>query len=75
MDRHSSNAEKVVEKLKEHPKVKKVFYPFDPDNPDYHIAKKQMSQGAGVISFEIDGDKAEAQALLNRLTFMKIAVA
>ena len=74
MDRHSSNAEKVVEKLKEHPKVKKVFYPFDPDNPDYHIAKKQMSQGAGVISFEIDGDKAEAQALLNRLTFMKIAV-
>ncbi|MFB9973784.1 methionine gamma-lyase [Allobacillus sp. SKP2-8] len=74
MDRHSTNAEKVVEKLKAHPKVKKVYYPFDSDNPDSHIAKKQMSQGAGVISFEIDGGKKEAQAFLNRLTFMKIAV-
>lgn len=74
MDRHSLNAEKVVEQLKEHPMVKKVYYPFDPDNPDYSIAKKQMRLGAGVISFEIDGTKEDAQLFLNQLQFIKIAV-
>lgn len=74
MDRHSLNAEKVTEQLKNHPMVKKVYYPFDPDNPDYAIAKKQMRLGAGVISFEIDGTKKDAQAFLNELSFVKIAV-
>ncbi len=74
MDRHSLNAEKIVERLKNHPNVRKVYYPFDADNPDSTIARKQMNQGAGVISFEIDGDKKDAQAFLNHLKFMKIAV-
>ncbi|GEL78440.1 methionine gamma-lyase [Tenuibacillus multivorans] len=74
MERHSETAEKVVEQLKAHPKVTQVYYPFDPDNPDYHIAKKQMRLGAGVISFEIRGGKKEAQEFLNRLSFLKIAV-
>ncbi len=74
MDRHSLNAEKVTEQLKNHPMVKKVYYPFDSDNPDYAIAKKQMRLGAGVISFEIDGTKKDAQAFLNELSFVKIAV-
>ncbi|GAA0466760.1 methionine gamma-lyase [Alkalibacillus silvisoli] len=74
MDRHSYNAEKVVEQLKTHPKIKSVHYPFDQNNPDYEIAKKQMKLGAGVIAFEIEGGKEEAQAFLNRLSFIKLAV-
>ncbi|WP_188207766.1 methionine gamma-lyase [Alkalibacillus aidingensis] len=74
MDRHSFNAEQVVNQLKDHPKIKRVYYPFDPSNPDYEIAKKQMKLGAGVIAFEIDGGKQEAQAFLNCLSFIKIAV-
>ncbi|WP_027965120.1 methionine gamma-lyase [Halalkalibacillus halophilus] len=74
MDRHSSNAEKIVEKLKEHQNITAVHYPFDPENPSYEIAKKQMKLGAGVIAFELDGGKKEAQAFLNRLSFIKIAV-
>lgn len=74
MDRHCSNAEKIAKKLKSHPKVKRVYYPGDTENPDYDIMKKQMSKGGGMISFEIDGSKREAQAFLNALSFIHIAV-
>lgn len=74
MDRHCDNAERIVEKLKAHPKVKKVFYPGDEENPDYPIMQKQMKRGGGMISFEIDGSKEEAQAFLNHLSFIHIAV-
>ncbi|GEN44367.1 methionine gamma-lyase [Alkalibacillus haloalkaliphilus] len=74
MDRHSQNAENVVEQLKQHPKIKSVHYPFDHNNPDYEVAKKQMKLGAGVIAFEVEGGKKEAQAFLNRLSFIKLAV-
>lgn len=74
MDRHSQTAETIVGHLKAHPNIDKVYYPFDPDHPDYHIAKKQMRLGAGVISFEVRGGKKEAQTFLNQLSFLKIAV-
>ncbi|KGX84007.1 methionine gamma-lyase [Pontibacillus marinus] len=74
MDRHTENAEKVVEKLKNHPNIAKVFYPGDPDNPDYPIMKKQMTQGGGLISFEIKGTKEDAQSMMNKLSFIKTAV-
>lgn len=74
MDRHSSHAEKLVQKLKSHPKVKKVYYPGDKENEDYAIMKKQMQAGGGMISFEIEGGKEKAQSFLNALSFIHIAV-
>ncbi|MEK4030443.1 MULTISPECIES: methionine gamma-lyase [Bacillaceae] len=74
MDRHCENAEYIVEQLKEHPIVKKVFYPGDQAGGDYHIMQKQMRKGGGLISFEINGSKQQAQQLLNHLSFIKIAV-
>jgi len=74
MDRHCDNAEKIYEKLSKHPKVKTVYYPFDPNHPDYKIAQKQMRRGGGMISFEIEGSKRDAQTLLNTLSFIKLAV-
>jgi methionine-gamma-lyase len=74
MDRHCSNASKIFEHLKSHPKVKNAFYPGDPGHLDYKIMKKQMKQAGGLISFEIKGSKQDAQAFLNRLTFIKVAV-
>src|SRR5699024_9726398 len=43
-------------------------------HPDYNIAKKQMTRGGGMISFEIDGTKKDAQTFLNALSFLKLAV-
>lgn len=74
MDRHCVNAEKLVQKLKNHPNISKVYYPNDADSPDYPIMKKQMKSGGGVISFEIKGTKQDAQRLLNELKMIKIAV-
>ncbi|GGP09715.1 methionine gamma-lyase [Oceanobacillus neutriphilus] len=74
MDRHSDNALQIAEKLKQHPKVKRVFYPGDPDAAGYSVMKKQMKSGGGTLSFEIDGGKEEAQGFLNNLQFISIAV-
>lgn len=71
MDRHCDNAEKIVEKLTEHPEVENVYYPTLDETGIYN---KQMSRGGGVIAFEIKGDKKRAQQLLNNVSFIKVAV-
>ncbi|GGA63544.1 methionine gamma-lyase [Ornithinibacillus halotolerans] len=74
VDRHCDNAEEIFKRLKSHPNVEAVYYPGDNTHPDYHIMKKQMRRGGGVISFEIKGTKQDAQQFLNNLSFLKIAV-
>lgn len=74
LDRHCDNAEKIAEKLKAHPKVGKMFYPGDEDFPQYALAKKQMRRPGGMISFEVKGTKEDAQAILNRVKLIKLAV-
>jgi methionine-gamma-lyase len=74
LERHCDNAEIIVEKLRSHPNVENVYYPSDEANPDHVICNKQMKRGGGMISFEVKGSKADAQQMLNRLDFLKIAV-
>lgn len=74
MDRHSSNAEKVFAFLESHPSIESIYYPFDEKNPQYEVAKKQMKNGGGLISFAVKGGKEKAQQLLNALSLIKIAV-
>lgn len=68
MDRHCSNAEKIVERLESHPRVAEVYYPKGA------IYEKQMASGGGVIAFELEGDTKVVQRFLNKLTFVKVAV-
>ncbi|MCM3360237.1 MULTISPECIES: methionine gamma-lyase [unclassified Psychrobacillus] len=74
MDRHSSNAEKVFSFLESHPSIESIYYPFDQKNPQYEVAKRQMKNGGGLISFAIKGGKEKAQQLMNALSLIKIAV-
>ncbi|RSK27350.1 methionine gamma-lyase [Bacillus sp. HMF5848] len=74
LDRHTENATAIVNKLKTHSKVEKIFYPGDKDNIHYPISKNQMHAGGGVLSFTIQGDKKCAQTFLNHLKLIKIAV-
>lgn len=74
MDRHSENASTVFDFLKAHPSVENIYYPFDKDNPQYDVAKKQMKAGGGLISFTIKGGVKQAQKLMNELKLIKIAV-
>jgi cystathionine beta-lyase/cystathionine gamma-synthase len=43
----------LVEFLKQHPKVERVVFPFDPSFPQYELAKKQMSGACGLLSFYV----------------------
>lgn len=74
MDRHTQNAGTILSYLKNEPFVENIYYPFDESHPQYHIAKKQMKAGGGLISFTIRGGKEAAQLFLNSLSLIKIAV-
>ena len=74
MDRHSENAEKIALSLKKHSKIKNVYYPGDSDHPDYHIMKKQMRNGGGLLSFEIKGTYEDTVRFVNHLKLIPIAV-
>ena len=74
MERHTSNAEKVIAYLKGQKLVEEIYYPFDIDNPQYEIAKRQMRAGGGLISFTIKGGKEGAQLFMDSLSLIKIAV-
>ena len=74
MDRHIDNAQKVLAFLQQQPAVNKIYYPTDPSHTQYRLAQKQMAKGGGLISFELDGGKKEAQQFMNALELIKIAV-
>ena len=60
MDRHYENALAIVEFLEKHSKIEKVIYPFHESYPQYKIARQQMKNGGGMISFLIKGGKDAA---------------
>ena len=51
MERHCYNGKKVAEFLKSHPKVDKIYWPGFTDHPNHEVAKKQMKDFGGMISF------------------------
>ncbi|MEK7309850.1 MAG: cystathionine gamma-synthase [Planctomycetota bacterium] len=63
MERHCSNAMAIARFLSRHPKVKKVFYPGLPSHPGHQIAKKQMTDFGGMVSFEVNGNAAKTKRI------------
>ena len=60
MDRHYENASAIVKLLEKHPKVEKLIYPYHESHPQYKIAKHQMKNGGGMISFLVKGGREAA---------------
>ena len=56
MQRHSENGRAVAEFLLQHPKVKNVYWPGLPSHPNHDIAKRQMKDFGGMISFTTKGN-------------------
>ncbi len=63
----NESALKIAEFLEDHPRVKKVYYPFLKSHRHYKIAKKQMAGGGGVVTFEIKGNINTAKRFLDSL--------
>ncbi len=59
MERHCLNGKKIAEFLKSHPKVGKVYWPGFTDHPNHAIAKKQMRDFGGMLSFTLKDDSIE----------------
>lgn len=64
MERHCSNGKKIAEFLKSHPKVGHVYWPGFPDHPNHEIAKKQMRDFGGMLSFTLKNDSLEVATKL-----------
>lgn len=67
MDRHCQNALILAEHLEKHNQVSRVKYPFLPSHPQYALAKKQMKQGGGLVTFEVKGGLDQGRKFLNAL--------
>lgn len=73
MDRHCSNALKLARILEDHNAVEWVKYPHLPSHPQYELAKKQMKQGGGVVSFNIKGGYEKAKQFLDELSVLSLS--
>ncbi|MBR2649323.1 MAG: cystathionine gamma-synthase [Sediminibacterium sp.] len=60
MQRHCENGQKIAHWLRNHPAVAKVYWCGFEDHPNYAIAKKQMRDFGGMLSFELKNDTLEA---------------
>lgn len=60
MQRHSENGRQVAHFLRNHPKVDKVYWCGFEDSPGYLVARKQMRDFGGMISFTLKDDRMEA---------------
>lgn len=60
VQRACENAQKIAHFLRNHPKVKNTYYPGFEDHPNYTIAKKQMRDFGGMVSFSLQEDTMES---------------
>ena len=72
MDRHADSALKIATALQNHPQLAGVKYPFLETHPQYAIAKKQMSNGGGIVTFELKGGIESGRKFLNALQMLSM---
>lgn len=70
---HCSNAMIIAKVLKNQHKIKYLIFPGISSHPQFKLAKKQMSDCGGIVTFEIIGGKEGAFRFLNSLKLVKIS--
>ncbi|WP_026423223.1 cystathionine gamma-synthase [Actinokineospora inagensis] len=73
MEKHSDNAERVVEALVGHRRVTRVYYPGLAEHPGHEIAAKQMRRFGGMVSFAVAGGEEAALAVAARTRLFILA--
>jgi cystathionine gamma-lyase len=74
IQRHCENGRKVAEYLKTNPKVDKVYWPGFPEHPNHDVAKKQMRDFGGMVSFTLKTNTiAAANEVLTRTHLFSLA--
>ncbi|MDP2067638.1 MAG: cystathionine gamma-synthase [Lutibacter sp.] len=74
MQRHCENGKAVAEYLAKHPKIEKVYWPGFESHPNHEIAKKQMTDFGGMVSFVTKGNNIkDAFKILENLKLFTLA--
>ena len=70
--RQTETAATLADRLADHPKTRRVFYPLRPDHPQYAVARRQMSGGGTVVALDL-GSRQGAFGFLNALQIVDIS--
>jgi O-succinylhomoserine sulfhydrylase len=73
VDHQCAGALRIAGWLEQHPRVTSVRYPFLPSHPQYELARRQMSAGGTVVTFELDGGKDAAFEVLDRFRVIEMS--
>jgi cystathionine beta-lyase len=74
MERHCANGRAVATYLSTHPKVDKVYWPGFSTHPNHHVARKQMRDFGGMLSFTLKDDSVEkARTLMKEVKLFSLA--
>lgn len=73
MQRHCENAREIAHFLNEHPKVKQVYWPGLASHPNHEIARLQMKDFGGMLSFEMTGGIEKINPFLIQLRYFTLA--
>jgi cystathionine gamma-synthase len=73
MDRHCDNARAVAEALTGHPGIERVLWPGLPEHPGHDVAKRQMRDFGGMVSFTMNGGEPAALELVRRTELFTLA--
>ena len=72
MERHCNSAFEIAKRLEQSSAIASVKYPFLESHPQFEIAKRQMSAGGGIISFELKSGVQGGQRFLDRLQLFSL---
>lgn len=73
LERHAENTKKVIEYLRNHPKVAKVNHPSLPNHPDHALYERYFPNGGGsIFTFEIKGGQEEAYRFIDNLEIFSL---
>ena len=74
VERHSENGKVIAEFLKSHPQVDQVYWPGFESHPNHDVAKSQMSNFGGMVSFTLKGDSIEkAKQIVSKTKLFTLA--
>ncbi len=73
LDRHVSNAEKMVSHLLHHPAVRKIYYPGLQNDPGFEVNRKQAKNGGAMISFELNPERYDVRLFFKSLRLIMLA--
>lgn len=72
MEKQSAHALELAQRLAEHPRVARVWYPGLPSHPQHALAMRQQKSGGAIVSFEVEGGREAAWRIIDSCRLLSI---